>query len=230
MWIVGLVNSFNMLDNMDGLSGGVAAIAAAMLAAVLLIAPDPETHGPQLFVAGFLLVLVGSLLGFLWHNRPPARLFMGDAGSYFIGFCLAVATIAATFAGEQLAEALDPGPLVRAGRAAVRHADRGRHPTEARPQSLRGGQEPLLAPADGPGHDQNAGRAHDLSDHGHLRLGRAGAAPGQRDRRGRDLAARRLRIGAGGRVGNDRPAEAESAGRRAMKSEARNTKYETNSE
>ncbi len=102
VWIVGLVNSFNMLDNMDGLSAGVAAIAAAMLAAVLLIAPDPETHGPQLFVAGFLLVLVGSLLGFLWHNRPPARLFMGDAGSYFIGFCLAVATITATFAGGNL--------------------------------------------------------------------------------------------------------------------------------
>jgi UDP-GlcNAc:undecaprenyl-phosphate GlcNAc-1-phosphate transferase len=55
-----------------------------------------------LFVAGFLLVLLGSLVGFLWHNRPPARLFMGDAGSYFIGFCLAVATIAATFAGGSL--------------------------------------------------------------------------------------------------------------------------------
>ena len=102
LWIVGLVNSFNMLDNMDGLSAGVAAIAAGMLAAVLLLAPDPETHGPQLFVAGFLLVLVGSLLGFLWHNRPPARLFMGDAGSYFIGFCLAVATIMATFTGGNL--------------------------------------------------------------------------------------------------------------------------------
>jgi len=102
LWIVGLINSFNMLDNMDGLSAGVAAIAAAMLAAVLLLAPDPETHGPQLFVAGFLLVLVGSLLGFLYHNRPPARLFMGDAGSYFIGFCLAVATIMATFTGGSL--------------------------------------------------------------------------------------------------------------------------------
>ncbi|MBX9789567.1 MAG: undecaprenyl/decaprenyl-phosphate alpha-N-acetylglucosaminyl 1-phosphate transferase [Pirellulales bacterium] len=99
LWIVGLVNSFNFLDNMDGLSGGVAAIAAAMLATVMLLAPDPFTHQPQLFVAGFLLVLVGSLLGFLWHNRPPARLFMGDAGSYFIGFMLAVATMAATFAG-----------------------------------------------------------------------------------------------------------------------------------
>ncbi|MGH7140078.1 MAG: glycosyltransferase family 4 protein, partial [Pirellulales bacterium] len=77
LWIVGLINSFNMLDNMDGLSAGVAAIAAAMLVLVLLTTPDPITRQPQLFVAGFLVVVVGSLLGFLWHNRPPARLFMG---------------------------------------------------------------------------------------------------------------------------------------------------------
>lgn len=101
-WIVALINSFNMLDNMDGLSAGVAAVAASILAAVMLLAPDPETSQPQLFVAGFLLVLVGSLLGFLIHNRPPAKLFMGDAGSYFIGFCLAVATIMATFSGGAL--------------------------------------------------------------------------------------------------------------------------------
>lgn len=101
-WIVMLVNSFNMLDNMDGLSGGVAAIAAMMLAAVLLLAPDPATDQPQLFVAGFLLVLAASIIGFLWHNRPPARLFMGDAGSYFIGFCLAMATTTGTFTGGSL--------------------------------------------------------------------------------------------------------------------------------
>jgi len=102
LWIVGLINSFNMLDNMDGLSGGVAAISASFLAAVMLLAPDPVTHQPQLFVAGFLVVGVGSLLGFLWHNRPPARLFMGDAGAYFVGFCLAITTITATFAGGDL--------------------------------------------------------------------------------------------------------------------------------
>ena len=97
IWIVALINSFNMLDNMDGLSAGVASIASALLATVMLMAPDPITNRPQLFVAGFLLVLVGSLLGFLWHNRPPARIFMGDAGSYFIGFCIAVATLLATY-------------------------------------------------------------------------------------------------------------------------------------
>jgi len=101
LWIVGLINSFNMLDNMDGLSGGVAAISASMLAAVLLLNPDPQTHRPQLFVAGFLLVLVGAILGFLWHNKPPAKIFMGDSGAYFIGFCIAVATLLATYAGYQ---------------------------------------------------------------------------------------------------------------------------------
>jgi UDP-GlcNAc:undecaprenyl-phosphate GlcNAc-1-phosphate transferase len=97
VWIVALINSFNMLDNMDGLSSGVAAIAAAMLAAVLLLSPDPQTKAPQLFVAGLLLVLTGSLLGFLCHNYPPARIFMGDAGSYFIGFCIAVCTLLSTY-------------------------------------------------------------------------------------------------------------------------------------
>lgn len=101
-WIVGLVNSFNFLDNMDGLSGGVAAIASAALAAVMLLVPDPLTHQPQLFVGGILLVLVGSLIGFLWHNRPPAQLFMGDSGAYFIGFVIATTTMTATYAGGDM--------------------------------------------------------------------------------------------------------------------------------
>ncbi len=99
LWIVGLVNSFNMLDNMDGLSAGVAAIAAAALAVVMFLSPRPDNHQPQLFVGGLLLVILGSLLGFLWHNRPPARLFMGDAGSYLVGYLLAMVTLTATFAG-----------------------------------------------------------------------------------------------------------------------------------
>ncbi|HND53738.1 MAG TPA: MraY family glycosyltransferase [Pirellulaceae bacterium] len=101
VWIVALINSFNMLDNMDGLSAGIGTISASVLAAVLLLAPDPQTHRPQLFVVGYLLVLVGGLLGFLFHNRPPARIFMGDAGSYFLGFYIATATLLATYAGYQ---------------------------------------------------------------------------------------------------------------------------------
>jgi UDP-GlcNAc:undecaprenyl-phosphate GlcNAc-1-phosphate transferase len=112
VWIVALTNSFNMLDNMDALSAGVAAIVAAMLAAVMLLSPDPTGGGqPQLFVAGFLLVLVGALLGLLWHNRPPARLFMGDAGSYLIGYLIAMATLTATFAGRDVPEHAILAPL-----------------------------------------------------------------------------------------------------------------------
>ncbi len=100
IWIVGIVNSFNMLDNVDGLASGVAFIAAVILAAVMLTSPQVESGGPQLFVAGFLLVLAGAVAGFWWYNRPPATIFMGDVGSYFVGFSIAAATLMATFAGE----------------------------------------------------------------------------------------------------------------------------------
>lgn len=100
IWIVGLINSFNMLDNMDGLSGGVAAIIATSMAIVMLTTPDPGTSRPQVFVAALLLVVCGAILGFLWHNRPPAKIFMGDGGSYLVGFLIAVAMLMATFAGN----------------------------------------------------------------------------------------------------------------------------------
>ena len=101
VWIVAMINSFNMLDNMDGLSGGVAFLSSIFLATVLLISPEGENGNPQFFVAGLLLVLAGSILGFLYHNRPPAKIFMGDAGSYLIGFIIAAATLLATYTGYQ---------------------------------------------------------------------------------------------------------------------------------
>lgn len=99
IWIVGLINAFNMLDNMDGLSGGVALIAATMLGLVLLSTEEPGESSPQLFVSAFLFVLAGGVLGFLGHNFPRAKIFMGDAGSYFVGFSVAVATLLATYTG-----------------------------------------------------------------------------------------------------------------------------------
>lgn len=99
VWIVAVINSFNMLDNMDGLSGGVAAIIALAMAIVMITTPDPATAKPQLLVAAFLLVVFGALAGFLWHNRPPAKIFMGDTGSYFVGYMISVAMLMATFAG-----------------------------------------------------------------------------------------------------------------------------------
>lgn len=99
LWIVAVINSFNMLDNMDALSGGIAAIIAAAMAIVMLTTPDPDTDHPQLLVAALLAVVAGSLLGFLFHNRPPAKIFMGDGGSYFVGFVIAVSMLMATFVG-----------------------------------------------------------------------------------------------------------------------------------
>ncbi len=90
LWIVGLTNSFNFLDNMDGLAAGVGLIAAS-----LFVAAQVEVEGR--FVPAILLVVVGALGGFLVHNRHPARLFMGDAGSNFLGFLLGTLTVVGTF-------------------------------------------------------------------------------------------------------------------------------------
>lgn len=96
-WIVGLTNSFNFLDNMDALSGGIGCIAATVFAAIMLTA----TAQPHWFVAGYLLLIAGSLAGFLVHNWPPAKIFMGDAGSCLIGLWIASLTVLGTFYDEQ---------------------------------------------------------------------------------------------------------------------------------
>ena len=90
LWVVGLTNSFNFLDNMDGLAAGVGLIAASLFAVA-----QHQVGG--LFVPAVLLVLIGSLGGFLVWNRYPARLFMGDAGSNFLGFLLGSLTVVGTF-------------------------------------------------------------------------------------------------------------------------------------
>lgn len=101
IWIVAMINAFNMLDNMDALSGGIGTIVGSLLATALLVDTEPQNGEPQWFVAAFVLVLVGSIIGFLFHNRPPAKIFMGDAGSYLIGFVLSIATLLGTYASYQ---------------------------------------------------------------------------------------------------------------------------------
>lgn len=90
LWIVAVTNAFNFLDNMDGLSAGVAAVCTT---AFLITAVSIE----QWFVAALLVLLLGGLLGFLCFNFPPASIFMGDAGSLVVGFILGVLTIRTTF-------------------------------------------------------------------------------------------------------------------------------------
>jgi UDP-GlcNAc:undecaprenyl-phosphate/decaprenyl-phosphate GlcNAc-1-phosphate transferase len=86
IWFAGVCHAFNLLDNMDGLAAGVALIAAGFMAFLLA-----QWLGSP--IALLLVALCGALLGFLYWNRPPARLFMGDCGSLFIGAVLAGASL-----------------------------------------------------------------------------------------------------------------------------------------
>ena len=86
-WIVVVTNAFNLLDNMDGLSAGTAAIAA------LVLATEAVTRGDAAG-AGLALAVGGAALGFLPYNFHPARIFMGDCGSMVLGYALAVVSIA----------------------------------------------------------------------------------------------------------------------------------------
>jgi UDP-GlcNAc:undecaprenyl-phosphate/decaprenyl-phosphate GlcNAc-1-phosphate transferase len=105
LWIVGLTNAFNFLDNMDALAASVGLIVAVLFAAAQLAVGS-------LFVPAVLLCLAGALAGFLVHNHSPARLFMGDAGSNFLGFLLGSLTVAGTFYREGYSRFSVLSPLV----------------------------------------------------------------------------------------------------------------------
>ncbi len=90
VWVVLITNAMNLLDNMDGLSGGGAAIAALFF---LLFAAMSK----QYLVGALAAALVGACIGFLYYNFNPARIFMGDTGSLFLGFTLAAVAIKLRF-------------------------------------------------------------------------------------------------------------------------------------
>lgn len=90
LWIIFMMNCFNLLDNMDGLSAGVATITGFIL---FVFAFEME----QLFIATILSVFLGSVCGFLFHNFPPAKIFMGEVGSSFLGYFLGVVSILLTY-------------------------------------------------------------------------------------------------------------------------------------
>jgi UDP-GlcNAc:undecaprenyl-phosphate/decaprenyl-phosphate GlcNAc-1-phosphate transferase len=92
LWIVGITNALNLLDNMDGLSGGVTTVAATFF---LLLAAMGRP--PQVLVGAMAAALIGACLGFLRYNLNPATIFMGDTGSLFLGFLLAALGIKLRF-------------------------------------------------------------------------------------------------------------------------------------
>ncbi len=89
LWIVSITNAFNLLDNMDGLAAGVAIICSLLLWLI-------TTSLGEVYIGFLLSALIGALAGFLVHNFPPARIFLGDAGSLTIGYLIGISTLLAS--------------------------------------------------------------------------------------------------------------------------------------
>lgn len=106
LWIVGITNAFNLLDNMDGLTAGAAGIAGLTFAVM-----GATGEMPALAIAA--ASLGGAAFGFLAHNKHPAKIFMGDAGSLFLGFLLALIGMRLRF--ENLVEVTFLVPVVVLG-------------------------------------------------------------------------------------------------------------------
>jgi len=98
-WLVVLTNSFNLLDNMDGAAAVIGSATAVALAVAAML-------GGQVLVGGLAAIVAGSCLGFLLYNWYPARIFMGDAGSLFVGFLLSALALKLRFPVGHLAGVL----------------------------------------------------------------------------------------------------------------------------
>jgi UDP-GlcNAc:undecaprenyl-phosphate GlcNAc-1-phosphate transferase len=95
LWIVGVTNAVNFIDGLDGLAAGISAIACATIAALAV-------YFEQSVLCVMMLALTGALTGFLFFNFNPARIFMGDCGSLFLGFTIASATVMCTAKSQAL--------------------------------------------------------------------------------------------------------------------------------
>jgi UDP-GlcNAc:undecaprenyl-phosphate GlcNAc-1-phosphate transferase len=104
-WIVGITNAVNLLDNMDGLSAGVATVVTLFQSAFAL-------QQGQLELAGTSAALAGSLLGFLAFNWNPASIFMGDCGSLFLGYSLSVLALEQTYGRSRSILAVIAAPVM----------------------------------------------------------------------------------------------------------------------
>jgi len=86
LWITGITNAVNLSDGLDGLAAGISAVACAVIAIFAI-------YSGQIVMAIIMLALLGSLTGFLFYNFNPAKVFMGDCGSLFIGFIIATSSV-----------------------------------------------------------------------------------------------------------------------------------------
>ena len=140
LWVVMITNALNLMDNMDGLAGGVAAVASVFF---FLIA----TLTNQNLIAPLSAVLLGGCIGFLYYNFKPGAIFMGDTGSLLLGFILAAVGIKLRFPGQHSWGPCDmDGAATGAGGALVRHHAGNAVEDTARHTNQQGRQGPFFAP------------------------------------------------------------------------------------
>jgi UDP-GlcNAc:undecaprenyl-phosphate GlcNAc-1-phosphate transferase len=126
IWVVGLINAINLIDGLDGLAAGVVAISSSFMFIMMVLRGEPSS--------GLLaLGLFGVCFGFLRYNFAPARIFMGDAGSMFLGFMLAVFSMTQTLKGTAVVTLLFPLlilgiPILDTAMAFLRRLSEGKHP------------------------------------------------------------------------------------------------------
>ena len=125
LWIIGMLNSANFVDGLDGLLTGIALIAVTALGVISLIDPDPQP-----VVAVLCALLAGSLLGFLPYNFHPARVFIGTAGVFAVGYALAVLSILGT-AKVAVALLVLGVPVIDTFWIIIRRMAQGRSPFDA---------------------------------------------------------------------------------------------------
>ena len=118
-WMIGIINAFNLLDIMDGLSAGVGIVSAAFLCVVAILNGDQT-------IAFMLAALMGSLLGFLRYNWRPASIYMGDSGAMFIGLMLGALSMIGQIHGRPFGVPADAG--LDPGDADFRYPIRHVHP------------------------------------------------------------------------------------------------------
>jgi UDP-GlcNAc:undecaprenyl-phosphate GlcNAc-1-phosphate transferase len=121
LWLVGITNLINLIDGIDGLAGGIALMLMALLSYV-----GHETGNLALVIIG----MGGAVLGFLRFNFPPARIYMGDGGAYFLGFQIGMYAIIGSHKGEVMAALAAPLfvlvlPILDASLAILRRGLRG---------------------------------------------------------------------------------------------------------
>jgi len=128
LWVVGMLNSVNFIDGLDGLLAGVALIAVSTLGIISLVPPPDAAIQP--IVAVMCALLAGSLLGFLPYNFHPARVFIGTAGVFTVGYALAVLSVMGT-AKVAVALLVLGVPIIDTSWIIIRRVSAGRSPFSA---------------------------------------------------------------------------------------------------